>query len=252
MNPDSTNQPAPRFSLVIPAYNEAAYLPRLLDTIDAARARYRGGAEAVEVIVADDASTDRTAEIARARGCVVQFVEKRVIAASRNGGARAARGEFLCFCDADMRIHPETFNVIEDRMDSGKVVAGATGVRLERMSLGLAVTYALMVPMVWVMKMDTGVVFCRREDYLAIGGYNEEKIFAEDVQFLMDLRRLGKSRGQNLCRATEAKALSSTRKWDKHGEWHQLRMMFLYLIMRPFNANVMDDFAKRYWYDDPR
>ena len=44
-------------SLVIPAWNEAACLPRLLDTVDLARASYRGGTAAVEVIVADDGST---------------------------------------------------------------------------------------------------------------------------------------------------------------------------------------------------
>src|SRR5207249_845038 len=55
-----TSAPAapPRVSLIIPAYNEAAYLPRLLDSVDAARARFARGAEAVEVIVADNASSD--------------------------------------------------------------------------------------------------------------------------------------------------------------------------------------------------
>ncbi len=100
----------PRFSLVIPAYNEEQYLPRLLDSIDIARDRYRQGRDAIEVIVANNASTDRTAEIATARGCSVVFVEKRAIAAARNGGARFARGEILAFIDADSAIHPETFN----------------------------------------------------------------------------------------------------------------------------------------------
>ena len=49
-----------RISLVIPAYNEAELLPRLLDTVDTARQCYRHGATAVEVIVADNGSTDRT------------------------------------------------------------------------------------------------------------------------------------------------------------------------------------------------
>jgi hypothetical protein len=52
---------APRFSLVIPAYNEEACLPRLLDSVDCARGAYAGGAGAIEVIVADDGSTDATA-----------------------------------------------------------------------------------------------------------------------------------------------------------------------------------------------
>jgi 4,4'-diaponeurosporenoate glycosyltransferase len=64
-------EPLIRVSLVIPARNEASLLPRLLDTVDTARARYQAGPGAVEVIVADNGSTDRTAEIARNRGCRV-------------------------------------------------------------------------------------------------------------------------------------------------------------------------------------
>lgn len=54
----------PKISLVIPAFNEAAYLPRLLDTVDVARNRYRCGASLIEVVVADNASTDETPQIA--------------------------------------------------------------------------------------------------------------------------------------------------------------------------------------------
>ena len=98
-----------RFSLVIPAYNEAVLLPALLDSVDAARERYRGGRDSIEVIVADNASSDATAAIATARGCRVAPVEKRLIAAARNGGAAVAQGEIICFIDADSRIHAETF-----------------------------------------------------------------------------------------------------------------------------------------------
>jgi glycosyltransferase involved in cell wall biosynthesis len=103
---------APRFSLVIPAYNEQRLLPRLLDSIDAARSAY-GDRDAIEVIVADNMSTDGTAQIASARGCRVVSVEKRVIAASRNGGARVAQGEIVGFIDADMQLHPQTFVEID-------------------------------------------------------------------------------------------------------------------------------------------
>lgn len=82
----------PRFSLVIPAFNEARYLPRLLDSVDQARHAYRGGPAEVEVIVADNMSTDDTAAIAAARGCKVTSVTKRVIGAVRNGGAAVATG----------------------------------------------------------------------------------------------------------------------------------------------------------------
>ena len=83
---------APRISLVVPAYNEAVLLPALLETVARARARHSRGADAIEIVVADNASTDDTARIARDAGCRVVHVEKRSIAAARNGGARAARG----------------------------------------------------------------------------------------------------------------------------------------------------------------
>ena len=53
-------------SLIIPAYNECKLLPRLLDTVDVARERFAGGRDAIEVIVADNASTDETASISSA------------------------------------------------------------------------------------------------------------------------------------------------------------------------------------------
>ena len=61
----------PRITLIVPAHNEAGYLPRLLDSVDAARANYRHGANAVEVVVVDNRSTDSTAAIATDRGCRV-------------------------------------------------------------------------------------------------------------------------------------------------------------------------------------
>ncbi len=238
----------PRISLVIPAYNEEHYLPRLLDTVDAARARFRLGADAIEVIVADNGSTDRTAAIAVERGCRVVAVEPRNIAAVRNGGAAAARGEIISFVDADMRIHLETFNAIEAAIESGRYVAGATGVWLERWSLGLLCTWMVMISMVIVMTMDTGVVFCRRSDFETIGGYQHRHRFAEDVQFLFDLRKLGKTRGQTLTRLRPVKAIASTRKFDEHGDWHYFTEIFRLGIQFVRGRAVQDGFVKKYWY----
>jgi len=105
-------------SLVIPAHKEETYRPRLLDSVELARGRYRLGADAVGVIVADNASTDETADIARSWGCRVVYVKRRRIAAARNGGAAVARGDVLAFVDADSRIHPETFNALDDALGS--------------------------------------------------------------------------------------------------------------------------------------
>src|SRR5260370_7436233 len=172
-----------KFSVIIPAYNEAEYLPRLLDSIEVARSNYSGGPEAVEVIVADSLSTDRTAEVAAARGARVVTVATRRIAAARNGGAHAARGEILCFIDADSALHPQTFNAIDQTMSTGRFVGGATGIRLERKSLGLLAAYCGCMTLVVLVGIDTGVVFCRPEDFEAVGGYDETPLYPEDSTF---------------------------------------------------------------------
>ncbi len=239
----------PSISLVIPARNEQDFLPRLLDSVDAARNGYRKGPDAVEIIVADNGSADDTVDLARQRGCRIVAVEPRVIGAVRNGGAAAARGDVLAFVDADAVIHPDTFNEIDRVLVGGRVVAGSTGVRPERMSLGIAVTFALLVPVTWMAKIDTGVVFCRRSDFVEIGGYDERLRFGEDTRFLWSLRQLGRGRGQKLVRITRAKALMSTRKFDRHGDWHFLPMVFHFLLWFVFKGTRMERLADSYWYE---
>lgn len=238
----------PRLSLVIPAWNEEALLPTLLDTVDDARARYRGGADSIEVIVADNVSTDRTPAIANERGCRVVTVEKRVIAAVRNGGASVARGDIVAFIDADSTVHPETFNAIAEAMGRSDVVAGSTGLRRFRGSAGLATTYAILLAFAWATSMDTGVVFCRRRDFDAIGGYREDMDFGEDVWFLKDLRKLGRAQGQDLIRVRSAKATSSTRKFDEYGDWHYLANFVRsgYWYFR--DKAALREWGREYWY----
>lgn len=250
--PPAFQAPEPRLSVVIPAHNEEKYLPRLLAGIAAARARYRPGSGAVEVVVADNESTDATAEISAARGCRVVPVAKRVIGAARNGGARAAKGEILAFVDADTQVHPETFNAIEAALAGGNVVGGATGMTMERWSAGIAVTYMALVPLVKLMGVDGGVVFCRREDFVELGGYDEARLYAEDVDFLLKLKRLGRRRGQRFERLRGVKAVASARKFDRHGDWHYFTGMLRFVYGGLFNRSSLKKFIRSYWYEDPR
>ena len=237
----------PDLSLVIPAYNEERYLPRLLTSLAEARARYAAAGGSVEIIVADNMSTDDTARVAEAGGARVVRVEQRRIAAARNGGAAAARGRLLAFLDADtVRVHPETFEAITTALADPRIIGGATGCTLERWSVGLALTFALMLPMVWVTGFDTGMVFCRREDFVACGGYPNELRVAEDVAFLARLWRLGRRRGQRLRRLRGHKVVASTRKFDEHGDWHYFGFFWRAPAML-FGARF-DELADRYWY----
>ncbi|HEX4823923.1 MAG TPA: glycosyltransferase [Candidatus Polarisedimenticolaceae bacterium] len=236
-------------SLVIPAYNEERALPRLLATVTEATRAYAGS---VETIVADNSSTDGTAGVAAAWGARVVPVAKRSIAAARNAGAAAARGEILAFVDADMQIHAGTFGAIDSAMASDRLVGGATGVTLERWSLGLAATFAVLLPVVWLTRFDTGVVFCRRRDFETVGGYDETLRLAEDVSFLMRLRQLGRSRGQRLTRLTKAKAIASTRKFDEHGDWHYFRIFPPALFKLALSGRSALRSIESYWYEPNR
>src|SRR5262249_40260380 len=88
-------------SFIVPAYNEEL---ELSSTLGAIRAAVSDVAQAFEIIVVNDASTDATPEIAERAGARVVSIHRRQIAAARNAGARAARGEYLFFIDADTRI----------------------------------------------------------------------------------------------------------------------------------------------------
>ncbi len=245
-----------RFSVIIPAYNEEKFLPRLLDSIEVARTNYKKGK--VEIIVADNSSTDKTKEIAEKFGCRVASVEKRCIASARNGGAKIARGEILCFIDADSALHPNTFEKIDAAMSDQRIIVGATGIYLERMSPGLLLVYFLMLPMLWLLQMDTGVVFCRDEDFEAVGGYNENLLLAEDVAFLAALKKRGGEKGQKFTRLSAVKALGSTRKFDDHGDWHYFTILSLIsknmfrLGFKFFSKQDAMPEVTEYWYQPRR
>src|SRR5258705_7113095 len=88
-------------SFIIPAHNEEAWVGRCLSAI---RSALESVGTAHEIIVVDDGSTDGTSSIARQHGARVFRVEHRHIAATRNAGAREARGNLLFFVDADTLV----------------------------------------------------------------------------------------------------------------------------------------------------
>ena len=87
-----------KFSFVIPAYNEAKYIGACIRSIQSQTI------PPFEIIVVDNGSSDRTSEIAKSLGAKVVFEGKKGIAHARNRGANMARGDTLCFIDADSRL----------------------------------------------------------------------------------------------------------------------------------------------------
>lgn len=93
----------PVISCIVPVFNGEAYLRAALDSILAQTY------PALDVIVADDGSTDGTAAIAASYGERLRHVRQNNTGApaARNLGLQAARGEFIAFLDADDLWHPE-------------------------------------------------------------------------------------------------------------------------------------------------
>ena len=98
----------PRFSIVIPAFNEEFYLGDCLASL--ADQDYTGS---FEVIVVDNNSTDRTAAIARAAGATVIFEPTPGVCQARQRGTACAAGEIVVSADADTIYEPDWLSNIE-------------------------------------------------------------------------------------------------------------------------------------------
>ena len=88
---------APRFSVIIPAYNAKDTLARAVDSVLAQIW------PAFEIIVIDDGSIDATATVAASYGEKIRYLhqDNAGVSAARNHGARIASGDWLAFLDAD-------------------------------------------------------------------------------------------------------------------------------------------------------
>ena len=134
-------------------------------------------------------------------------------------------------------------------IDGGRVFSfGATGIVMSRNSPGIALTLLIGNVIFRMGGGDTGVVFCRRADWQAVGGYREEYRFAEDVHFLLDLKRLGRARGQSFKRVRDVPTVTSARKFDAYGDWHWFTAPVQNLFWYFFRPERFRRFIDDYWY----
>jgi glycosyltransferase involved in cell wall biosynthesis len=177
-------------SFVVPAHNEARYLAATLASIHAAAAAL---GIAYEIVVADDASTDDTAALARQGGARVVRVEHRKISATRNSGARAARGERLVFVDADTQVNAQVVRAALAAMDAGFVGGGAGAVFSEGAPAWARVVLGMTVGFMQATRLAAGCfVFSTRAAFEAVGGFDEAYFGAEEWVISAALKRQGR------------------------------------------------------------
>lgn len=107
-----------RLSVVIPAHNEETYLPSALEAL--ARQTFPPD----EVIVVDNASTDRTAQVAEAFGARVVHCGRKGVAFARQAGLLAARGEWVAMTDADSLPTPTWLERLMARREGAVALYG--------------------------------------------------------------------------------------------------------------------------------
>lgn len=230
-------------SFIIPAYNEEAELgPSLTSIIQAARPL----GQPFEVIVVNDASTDRTAEIAREAGARVIDVHLRQISAVRNAGAHAAKGDVFIFVDADTRLPGPTLQAAIHALNAGAAGGGAW------------VQFGGPVP--WLFRWTTPLfnffymrvcrwaagcfIFARREAFEAVGGFDETVYATEEI----GLSRALKRRGPFIL--VKESVITSGRKAHRYASWGTVRLFFRFLFRG--KAGFRRREGLDLWYDGRR
>ena len=207
----------PRFSVVIPAYNAAATLPRAIESV------LGQSWPAHEILIVDDGSSDATADIARHYGGSVKLIQQpnRGVSVARNAGAAAAQGDWLAFLDADdwyepdrLRLHAEwitedsTLDFLtgdyEYRDSDGQLLGTSMAQHASGRALLAKAAGRLRVTMETADEIagyvadhfgDTHTLSVPRARFVALGGYPLGYKVCEDVHFLTRLvaqsRRVG-------------------------------------------------------------
>ena len=177
-------------SFIIPAHNEEALIGR---TLAALHQSARALGEPYEVLVANDASTDRTGEIALENGAQVIAVNRRQIGATRNAGARAATGDVFIFVDADTMMTTRALRAAVRALRRG-AVGGGSAVRFDGpVPLYAAVLERMLPPIMHLLGVAAGCfLFCTRRAFVAAGGFDEALYCGEEVALSQRLKHLGR------------------------------------------------------------
>ena len=187
----------PDISVVVPVRDGAATLPALLDSLAAQTLEPRR----FEVVVADNASRDATARVARERGVTVVSEPQRGRARARNAGAAAARGERLAFVDADCVADRCWLAALLGCLERAPLAAGPIELRtstpptrIERFELisRYDQEHAVLAGG-WAASANLGI---RREAFDALGGFDPAyRQIGEDVDLCLRGGRAGLSIG---------------------------------------------------------
>ncbi len=198
-----------RFSVVVSALEEQADLSRSLRAIARAAQAIRTDAEVV-VVVRDRDSAH--AQVAAATGATVVSVTRGNVAVARNVGTAASTGQIVVTIDADRVMSPVAFAEIERLLATGCYVGGGAIQHPDRHSLAIDVAMVLTRLITYLNGLGGGMYWCRREDFDAIGGFDERVRTVDDFDFARRLRAHGLRTGRRFVNLRQAPVTTSCRR----------------------------------------
>lgn len=182
-----------KISVVIPAYNEEDYLPKTLASIGKLKRKPD------ELIIVDGGSSDRTGQIAKARGAKVLSVKRKTIGYARQQGLLAATGDIVACTDADDILPSDWLEKIEEALTRPGVSAvygdyrfydGPWWYRLYVNHVQPSV-FSFFNLVAFDQAPGQNIAFWRKKA-LAVGGFPENFRSVEDVEMIKRLRTVGK------------------------------------------------------------
>lgn len=240
-----------RISVIIPAFNEERLIGETLRRIQAALDALRRRNWEIELIVCDNNSTDRTAEIARKAGANVVFEPINQIARARNRGAEAATGDWLIFIDADSHPSAALLDDVAAQIESGCCLGGGCTVLLE----------GKYPKANWIARMWNGVsrafrwvagsfIFCETKAFRQIGGFSNELFASEEIEFSKRLKRLARAKRKKIVILHRHPLMTSARKLHLYTAREHLG--FLVRTVLRGGKTLTSREACHTWYDGRR
>ncbi len=240
-----------KIAIIVPAYNEERLLPATLECLRAARTVFAGRGWDSELIVCDNNSSDRTAEVAAAGGARVVFEPVNQISRARNAGAAAASGEWLIFVDADSQPHAALFEDVAKSIEGGRCVAGGSTVRFAGEDGVAVLAVALWNGISRMLRWAAGsFIFCRADAFREVGMFSVALYAAEEIDLFRRLKRLARMRRLRIEILHRHPLLTSGRKLHLYS----LREQLVFMLRTVFGWGRTLKSARdcHIWYDGRR
>jgi glycosyltransferase involved in cell wall biosynthesis len=243
----------PVISIIVPAFNEEKLLRSSLKLVKtAATAAFTSAGLEWELVVCDNNSTDRTAEIARTEGATVVFEPINQIGRARNTGASAAAGQWLLFIDADSHPSAELLaEVVALTLRSDVLLAGATMI-LDEATLAVRLFCGVWNTVSRLRRLVAGsFILVRASAFREVGGFDLKFFVGEELDLALRLQKIvGRRDQQRTVILHRHPLVTSARKLKLYRKGEMGRFL-LKSVFRPMKTTASrDDCAM--WYDGRR